>query len=376
MTKTATKTNSSPPPNTNRATPSAATATAVAKKLRVDRRLKSLLKPLPDLPPLSRPIQYLEDDGKLKTGKHFFTAVEPETDWNDAGSLKRLYKPFSHLGSRAVPACLLLSAATGRDKLIVLNWWRFQSTEEQKRHLTELGKIYAYPRQSNRLLPPDYWEKIASYKPKPKAAPLEARKPPPPPPGGDEQQQSPPLLERAQKCRGWSGGKYEPILRSSVRHLGDTISMKQGPNLLSTSIPVSFSKTGADLHFVVEGDEYVLRSRQCTGTVELTVKEGKTPSFFSKKLCPACRACSDKVCDMLMKISEKQAKQELRQEAAEKAKSDLRKALKREQTLRSRLDHEKEKAKKRKKGGRGGDSPPRKLRWDDEQQEHGESYHV
>ena len=263
-----------------------------AKLKRCDERLKDLnLDSMPLVPPLSKPISYLSY--KLDQTRFFFTEIPPDLDWDSHTSIKETFVPFYGYGDWQVPTCLLLDAATPQDKLVILNWWMFMTKQEQKIEYEALWHVYAAPRQSNRRLPPEYFHKMKLLDLKRRGIGLKE-----PPDTAAEQSaeavakvpvKTPPK-QRDRTCRGWTGEKYDALFQrcfleamtksratmaGAARPLDDTI-----------EIPESVSKaTGVkDLHFIKEGDDFVLRAIKCTKLIPEKLEKKVTP----RRYCEFC----------------------------------------------------------------------------------------
>jgi hypothetical protein len=290
------------------------------KKKRPDKRLAQLTQPLPIAPPLSQPIDYLSD--KLKDVKMFFTNVpdNADFDWDSQACLKASFKPFADLGDLGVPVCLLQDAITVQDKLIVVNWWRWLTKDEQVKHLEQLRDVYATPKVSNRRLPADYWEKIARYN--------KSLQPKPPP--------TPAPAKRDFKCPGWTGNKYNEIFQRSFKAFAGNLTLEGGAKLIA-SVPVSSevsqAKGAKDLEFRAEGDNYVLRSKQCNGRME--------EKFTVGSRCIHCSEHRNALVGIVTRIGNWKSTEQLLQESREemrKVKHDMRNLQRREARARERLD--------------------------------------
>ena len=237
-----------PPPATNKK------KQPPPKPPKTDKRIEDLTEPLPSLPPLSKPIPYLE--GKLTSDCkcYYFREQHPDTDWKDNQSIKELYKPFSHLGNRVLPACLLMDAANDQDRLILLNWWRFKTQEEQRAIIKDLSNTYAYPTRDNRLLPPDYWERIKQSQENHAARMAkEAAAAAAPPPSPAEK-----ITPRPISCQGWRGEKYQQIFQYALEKYSqqpaNVCNIDRSAEDLTNNLPLLFtqSKHATDLRFCIE----------------------------------------------------------------------------------------------------------------------------
>lgn len=311
-----------------------------------DTRLEEVnLHKLERVPPLSMEIPFLTD--KLAGNKipFFFRHSPEDVDWDDATSIKSTYPPLQGYGEYRPPLCLLQDAATPQDKLIVVNWWRFLHKEQQKQAHEELRNIYAAPKFSNRLLPPDFWERMKQYDtkrmrklPQPKKAiPIPTDRP---------------LSPRVYLCRGWKGAKYDPLFRPCLMaEITKSRSSMQGsgtgwPESIPIPESISKSKYAADLHFVLEnnGDDYVFRSRSC----KKVVAPPKKPTDNVRFLCESCNKWCALVAELRVKpirnpavadlnvVIEKQ-KAEIRQ-----LKCQIKNSLRREERRKQRSERDAE----------------------------------
>lgn len=107
----------------------------------------------PLVPPLSQPIPCLGN--KLQSVRAVYQELPPHVDWNNPKQLQQLF-PCYNGGSRQIPLCLLLEAATDQDKLSVLNYWAGLSAAQQKEAVQALKDHFANPTVSNAPLPADY----------------------------------------------------------------------------------------------------------------------------------------------------------------------------------------------------------------------------
>jgi hypothetical protein len=110
---------------------------------------------LAPLPRLSKSIAFL--DGKLDVTVHY-DAVPAQIDWGEGRSIQDAIPILSGCGTRQVPQCLLLDAATAMDKLVVTNWWRGLPKERQIVENDALKRVYRTFTSSNEKLINDHWE--------------------------------------------------------------------------------------------------------------------------------------------------------------------------------------------------------------------------
>ena len=78
------------------------------------------------------------------------------------------------------------------------------------------------------------------------------------------------------------------------------------------------------LHFVPEGDDYVLRSKQCTGVARPGTAR---PDQFFTRLCESCSASKDAAAGLIASHSKSSDRQGQRKDKQAKIKEDLKNAL-------------------------------------------------
>jgi hypothetical protein len=110
------------------------------------------------LPPLSVSIPFL--DGKLEGVSVHYDVIPAVINWEDSGNIQQVIPIVRGRGKRQVPQSLLLDAATAIDKLVVTNWWRGLTKEDQLVEIEALQRIYRVYSSSNAKLEDDYWEKM------------------------------------------------------------------------------------------------------------------------------------------------------------------------------------------------------------------------
>ena len=109
---------------------------------------------LPSCEALSKSIQFFDDNGvdtNSVPAKYTSTNASSadDVDWDSPASVDRHHPALAGYGGRQVPKCLLMDAATDSDKMLVVNWWRLLSVDEQKEWVGKLKGFYEKYKTSN-----------------------------------------------------------------------------------------------------------------------------------------------------------------------------------------------------------------------------------
>lgn len=316
-----------------------------------DRRLEGVIfRELPRVPPLSVEIPYITK--KLEFVPFFFRDPPGDLDWGDSNAVRTKYPPLKGYGRLRPPYCLMLDAATDQDKLVIINWWRLKKHEHQKQELEDLRAVYATPHASNRPVPDDYWDRMKKSDERrlglpPKLEPKIVKSTP---------KVDTPLVPRVFLCRGWKAEKYNPLFRPCLMaEVAKTRSTMKGsaaamPDRIPIPESISKSKYAVDVHFMREGDDYVLRSRECkkVASPPRKSKDGNGRDGIVRFLCDSCSKSCSLVADLRVKpiknphvndlniVIDKQ-KAEIRQ-----LKLQIKNALRREERRKQRSERDAE----------------------------------
>lgn len=294
----------------------------------------------PHAPPLSEPIPFLE--GKLNNVKLYFRQVpDGFEDWTTGKAVHTAFPPIKGGSTNHVPQALIQDCKTDQDKLVVISWWRFLPKEEQQAQYEALKRIYAAPKKDNRKLPPDFWEKLKEREEK-RAQPKVPKEQPIDPTGNDfyvyprgpdgkPLPRTKPVRPRQQACRGWKGESFDKLFQGCFVEAMKNVTMVGGakvPDTIPVIESVARTKNFNDLHFVKEGDDFVLRSVGCTK---------KRTEDKKSQFCESCSAVMNVVSQAKRNRSSNDSVEAKQKQQITKLKSDLKSALRREKRLREKL---------------------------------------
>jgi hypothetical protein len=110
------------------------------------------------LPRLSISIPFL--DGKVEGAPVYYDTIPTGINWLDGKSIQEAFPLLIGNGKRQVPQSLLMDADTDMDKLVVTNWWRGLTKDEQLAETDLLKRVYRAYSSSNAKLVGDYWESV------------------------------------------------------------------------------------------------------------------------------------------------------------------------------------------------------------------------
>jgi hypothetical protein len=106
-------------------------------------------------------------------------------DWDDGAIVTKVFPNFGRgksFGARQVPICFLRDAETIQEKLVVVNWWRGLTPDEQKELKWDMSCMYRAPTRSNSPLQLFHQNPADFLKPRQATIQQQQQQPPPPPP--------------------------------------------------------------------------------------------------------------------------------------------------------------------------------------------------